>query len=327
MREAYAPKRNCALSVLFLVMPSMAWAQGEDAEALIRRGVELRRSGQDEQALSSFEAALRAQDSPRARAQIGFALQALGRWVTAERSLLEASNAREDTWIRRHRPQIQASLQEIGRHLGSLTVTTNAPRAELVVDGFVLATLPMSAPLRLPIGPATLTIRADGYVPMSRTVTIDVGVTSRESFDLAPDSLPLPDRVVHLPVHGDATPMVPRARRSNLVRTAAWVTGGLGVATTIAGAVMLGVYNDTATQWNDFSCVRNGGTRGDNCRPLLDAALLQQGVMAGLFVTAGVLAVSSAILFGVSSASPALEARLPCLPTLESPGIVCGGSM
>lgn len=327
MREVRAPKRICALSVLILAMPSMALAQGEDAETLIRRGVELRRSGQDEQALSSFEAALRVQDSPRARTQVGFALQALGRWVAAERSLLEASNAREDSWIRRHRPQIQASLQEIGRHLGSLTVTSNAPRAELVVDGFVLATLPMSAPLRLPIGPATLTVRAENFVPMSRTVTIEVGVTSRESFDLAPDSMPLPDRVVHLSTHSEVTPVAPRERRSNHLRTAAWVTGGVGVASAIAAAVMLGVYNDTATQWNDFSCVRNGGTRGDNCRPLLDAALLQQGVMAGLFVTAGVLAVSSAILFGVSGTSPPQEARLPCLPTLEYPGVVCGGSM
>ncbi len=315
------------MSALLLALPTVAWAQGEDAEALIRRGVELRRSGQDEQALASFEAALRAQDSPRARAQIGFAQQALGRWVAAERSLLEASNAREDVWIRRHRTQIQASLQEIGRHLGSLAITSNAPRAEVVVDGFVLGTLPMSAPLRLPVGPATLTVRADDFVPMSRTVTIEAGVTSRESFELAADGLPLPDRVVHPPVRVDAMPMAPPPPRSNHLRTAAWVTGGVGVATAVAGAIMLGVYNDTATQWNDFSCVRNGGTRGDNCRPLLDAALLQQGVLVGLFVTAGVLAVSSAVLFGTSRTPSARIAQLPCLPTLETPGIVCGGSM
>lgn len=102
----------------------------------------------------------------------------------------------------------------------------------------------------------------------------------------------------------------------------------LSVASAVAGGIMLGVYNDTATQWNDFSCVRNGRTRGENCRPLLDTALLQQGVMVGLFVTAGVLAVSAGVLLGLSaSSSPAREARISCAPSFESMGLVCGGSL
>lgn len=329
MRFLWADRRSLILSIGLVLMPVAALAQTESADALIRRGVEFRRSGQDEQALASFEAALRVRATPRVRAQIGFAQQALGRWVQAERSLIEASSAQDDVWIRRHRPQLEAALQEIGRHLGALTVSTNAPNAELVVDGFVIGTLPMATPLRLPTGPTTLTVRAEGYVPMSRSVVVEVDATARETFDLAPESAASPERVAQTtPAPIAATPLLTSRRRPTTLRTAGWVTGGLGVASAIAGGVMLGVYNDTATQWNDFSCVRNGRTRGENCRPLLDTALLQQGWMAGLFVTAGVLAASAGILFGLSaSSSPARGAHISCAPSFESAGVVCGGSM
>lgn len=327
MRPLSVKRRALLLCIGLCLAPILARAQTENADALVRRGVELRRAGQDEQALASFESALRIEATPRVRAQIGFAQQALGRWVAAERSLMEASTAQDDPWIRRHRAQIQSALQEVRRHLGSLTVTTNAPSAQLVVDGFVIGTLPMTAPLRLPTGPTTLTVRADGFVPMSRSVVIEVDATSRESFDLAPE-VAAPSARVEAPSLQPVPPQeTTRGRRARTLRTVGWIAGGLSAASVIAGGVMVGVYNDTATQWNDISCVRDGRTRGENCRDLLDTALLQHGVATGLFVTAGVLAVSAGVLFGLAAASPTREARVACAPMLGSPGLVCGGAM
>lgn len=327
MRLLSVKRRILLLGLGLCLAPIPAYAQSESADSLIRRGVELRRAGQDEQALASFESALRIEATPRVRAQIGFAQQALGRWVSAERSLQEAASTQDDPWIRRHRTQIQSALQEIARHLGSLTVTTNAPAAQLLVDGFAVGTLPMSTPLRLPTGPTTLTVRADGFVPVSRSVVIEPDTTSRESFDLAPEGAVAISRGAAPPHQPLAPPLPTRARHAHTLRTVGWIAAGFSVASVIAGGVMVGVYNDTATQWNDISCLRNGGTRGDNCRDLLDAALLQRGVATGLFVTAGVLAVGAGVLLGLSATSPTREARLPCVPTLGSLGFVCGGAM
>src|SRR5689334_14201627 len=80
------------VSVLgFLAWATPAHADGdESADRLLKRGVELRKAGKDDEALEAFRAAYTSRPSPRAQAQIGLAEQALGRWGDAERDLSEA---------------------------------------------------------------------------------------------------------------------------------------------------------------------------------------------------------------------------------------------
>jgi hypothetical protein len=56
----------------------------QDVEAIINRGIALRLEGRDLEALVEFERAYAMNPTPRARAQIALAHQALGAWVPAE---------------------------------------------------------------------------------------------------------------------------------------------------------------------------------------------------------------------------------------------------
>src|SRR6516165_11970694 len=60
---------------------SVARAQAEEAESLIRQGVELRKEGKDALALPFFEKAYQKSRNPRTAAQLGLGEMALGYWV------------------------------------------------------------------------------------------------------------------------------------------------------------------------------------------------------------------------------------------------------
>lgn len=78
-----------------LLAAQVAHAQtATSVDDLIHHGVELRRHGDDSGALLEFRRAYEAGHSPRAAAQMGWAEQALGRWLEADAHLREAMLAR-----------------------------------------------------------------------------------------------------------------------------------------------------------------------------------------------------------------------------------------
>src|SRR5262245_38202257 len=95
-----ARMRFATLVVGVLIVSGRALGAGSDAaEAAIKRGIELRKKGDDEQALREFTQAYQLSKSPRALAQMGVAEQALGRWVDAEVHVERALQASSDGWI------------------------------------------------------------------------------------------------------------------------------------------------------------------------------------------------------------------------------------
>src|SRR5689334_843537 len=103
--------------VASLCVSSMASADADDA--LIESGLRLRREHRDAEALEQFRHAYQAHPTPRTRAQIGFAEQALGQWIEAEADLTTALESREDSWIASHVDALQTALTAIRQHLGS----------------------------------------------------------------------------------------------------------------------------------------------------------------------------------------------------------------
>ncbi len=110
-----------------LLASSMVEAQARPIEALMRQAVELRRDGRDADALLLLQRAYRLDASPRVRAQIGFAEQALGRFAEAEVHLREALAA-PDPWVIERRAIIDEALRVIAtlRREARPTVTTTA---------------------------------------------------------------------------------------------------------------------------------------------------------------------------------------------------------
>lgn len=151
-----------------------------EALAEARRGLAARRDGRDEEARQAFERSLALAPRASVRAQLGFALQALGRWVEAEATLAAAAEL-DDPWIERHRATLDTSLAEVRAHLGTLILSVVPADATLRIDG---VPTPVDVPTRLPAGSVTISVQREGYYGTERVVVVRAGDTLRESFEL-----------------------------------------------------------------------------------------------------------------------------------------------
>jgi tetratricopeptide (TPR) repeat protein len=156
----------------------------DSTEALIERGVELRKTGDDRTALEVFARAFACSGSARAQAQMALAEQALGRWIDAHQHLRAALDAAHDPWIREHTAALTESLAEIASRLGRLEVTANVAGAELSVDGRRVGRTPLSDAIYAVVGESVVILSAPGYFDLARRVTVDAGSLSRVSLHL-----------------------------------------------------------------------------------------------------------------------------------------------
>ena len=187
------------------------WAQS-DVDARIEQGIELREAHRDEEALRVFREVFESSHSSRALVQVALAEQALGRWADAETHLSDAIGDARDRWVRHHRAALAASLAEIRQHVGELDVLSSVPGATLVIGDRVVGTLPLTAPVHVPTGSVTLTVRAEGYAPVTRTVVISAQITSRET--VTPTAVPAAPVVVATPVPTAPSTTAPPALRN-----------------------------------------------------------------------------------------------------------------
>ena len=88
--------RSCLAVGMVFAVQVCAQAQSNDVDAYIGEGIAARRRGDDDQALVLFAQAWELGHSPRARAQMGLAEQALGAFVESESCLVEALAAGSD---------------------------------------------------------------------------------------------------------------------------------------------------------------------------------------------------------------------------------------
>ena len=169
-----------AVTVL-AALPGTAFA--EDVEAILRHGNDLRRQGRDAEALTEFQRAARIEESPRTTAQIALAEQALGMWPEAESHLSSALGREGDPWIRKNRAVLDKALATIHSHLCLVEVWGLPAGALILVDGKRIGSLP-SASAWLSPGEVSMQVKADGYVPLKRTLAIPAAGNVREHVTL-----------------------------------------------------------------------------------------------------------------------------------------------
>jgi hypothetical protein len=318
------------LAVLLLLwsLPLYAQPSGDLSadEAIVRRGIELRREGKDAEALAEFQRALAIRSTSRTRAQIGLAQQALGRWIEAEASLVEALRAGEDPWIVRQREVLDAALGTVRRHLGWLEIATNVPSAELWVNGSRLGALPQ-APLRVVAGAVALELRAAGYRTAERTVTVAPEEHARETVTLvalppkdAPPASPPPAARRDIPLK-DAVNNASGSRR-----TVAWIALA-GGATLLGSAVVAHLIRESnAAEYNDDGkCLRPGTTRDENCGHFRDAVTLTETLAVVGYVAGGAALAVGAVLLTVSPSQPAARSTGSIDCRLGLMNVTCGG--
>jgi hypothetical protein len=326
------------LSALVIVFaaPLVAAGPPEDAAELLQKGIELRRAGHDVEALDLFRRANELAPSPRARAQLGLAEQALGRWVAAERDIAAALDAGGDAWIVKNRPVLEQALAVVRDHVGQVLVMGTPAGASVLVNGERVGALPLAAPVTVAAGEALVTVDARGFVSISRKVMVTGKQLVRETIDLPEQPAPAaPPPAIAEPTPGAPPPPAappppppvaqqppPPAATSEahapppgeapasgaLVRGAGYVAAGLGAVALVVGVIADAKYVSDVNSFNatGSGCGTGAPNRGNggNCASLFDSFTTAKSVAIGGFVSAGILGALSAGLLWAGHRAP-----------------------
>ncbi len=316
-----------AAALAFVAAP----AHAEDADALVTRGLELRVQGKDDQALALFRRADALAPSPRTRAQVALAEQALGIWVPAEAHLSAALAAKDDAWIEKNRVALTQALEVVRQHVGSLEVLGGAPGAEVVVDGAKLGVLPMTVPWRVEVGRRSLEVRAKGYHSASRSTEIAAGRTTRETLDLVREEPGASSASASTPSGGAGAPpptrIILEADPGGTQRTLGWVGVGTGAALLATGVIAVVARQSAISSYNsDASCPgRGSASQPASCQDYISSADMWRTLSVIGFIGGGVFTVGGVVLIATSpSPKAAAVAAAGCGPA--GLGLSCAGT-
>ncbi|MDX2022383.1 MAG: PEGA domain-containing protein [Deltaproteobacteria bacterium] len=154
------------LSLIALVWGGqLKGAQAADGreEVHIRKGVELRRKGQDREALANFQKAYEVAHTARAAAQLGLCEQALSQWLSAQIHLADALATESDVWVSKNRSVLEKAKADVETQLGRVVVAGEPSGALVVVGGDVLGRLPETQSTFVLPGSVAISVTADGY--------------------------------------------------------------------------------------------------------------------------------------------------------------------
>jgi hypothetical protein len=229
---------SLGLFVCMLLWATQALAQTptQPLDAAIAEALALREQGRDVEALALLTRAWESTRSPRARAQMARAEQALGRWLDARAHMAEALASREDPWIAARVASLEDERAGMEAHLGRLEVLGVPDGAEVQVDDRPARRTPLAEPLWSAVGTVVLTVRMPGFFPVARRVVVDAGGVARETVSL------VPMQPVGTPTISPAAPPVtlpPRVEVRRVVPAATHPRRVLGLAGVIGGAAFL----------------------------------------------------------------------------------------
>jgi tetratricopeptide (TPR) repeat protein len=290
-------------------------------EALLEQGIQKREAGQDAEALDLYKQAVALEpENPRAVAHLGATFHALGRWVPAHTYLTQALGYTEDPYIQRHRSELEEALGTVGDHIGFLEIYGAPPGAEALINGQLVATLPMRAPVPFTVGSYLLEVRLKDHYTLGRPITIAKRVLTREDVALSPHGAGVrapaePAALAAAPAGTELPPVV--EEQSSSLSWLPWTLGGLGAAAAVTSVVAWQRREYYAERWNDDeACVGVGLSRDELCGDDYDKGQTAQTVMWVSATAAGVFA-GGAILSAILISSGGKEgpvAAVRCLP-------------
>ncbi len=339
-------------AVMVVAIPAPAARAADDAEKLIRHGIELRKAHDDEGAARAFQQAYDQVHTPRAAGQLGLAEQALGRWEDAERHVGEALRAGSDPWVGKNRATLDEALGMIEAHLGRVEVLGDPEGAEVSVNGRSVGKLPLAEAVRVSAGQVDVDLRAPGYVAAQRTLTIVGGQYQRLVLHLAKEAAPeVAAAAAARPAAGEGTApsgpgpttpgltSAPAAEPPSQARTVLkWSAAGLaavGLAVGVTGTI-LHASNVSKFDSNPAMCADKNGTAvhqqdgspAPECQGTLDAYKSDSTWAIVGFAGAGAFAVTWLVLQlteGPShpAAGEQAMARPLCIPSSSGLGLSC----
>jgi hypothetical protein len=306
------------IPLLWFARATYAGDAESESDAHLWRGFELRQAGKNGAALAEFQSAWALVPSPKARAQIGLALQALGDWLGAESALEDAMGAPADPWVARYREALDGALATVRAHLAWLFVDADVSAGEVFLNGRSARALPSAGPIRIAAGVLEIEVRATGHAPERRTLEVVGGTDLHERFVLA--TLPAIPTPAGTSTANPLATSAPERRASEAIahpRRAAMAYLALGAAGALAagGVVAWRVREDDVAAYDDNSrCLVGDLTRAQRCGGLANASNVALGLEIGAFAAAGAAAGTGVWLLWTPSRTPASAVALGCGP-------------
>ena len=161
-------------------------AAAATADALIRAALELRRKGNDAAALDKLLRALKLDPTPRAKAQVAMAQQALGHWLEAEKYMLQALATPQDRWISSRLEVLRNALATVREKLGLLQVAGVPDGATIYVAGAKVGEAPLKRSIRVVAGTIAIRVEAPGHRTHLGTVEVEPGLLNRHLVTMIP---------------------------------------------------------------------------------------------------------------------------------------------
>jgi hypothetical protein len=315
-----------------------------EAEALIRKGIELRQQGRDATALPLFQKAYDLVATPRTAGQLGCGEMALGYWVDADQHLGEALAATDDAWVARNLTTLKDAYARVKNNIGEVVVSGIPAGAKVAVNRRSVGVLPLMKPVRVAKGRVEIEVSAPGFVARTESLQVGGGEHLHFAADLvraAPESAATGQPTRAPPVasaEAAAAPPVPQTPSprpssdgdrvegaSSPGRKIGW---GLGIA---AGAALVGGIVETALwqrrrgQFNSTTgCYEDAPDRGaPGCSSTLDSAhRAEVGAIVGYAATAALAGGAAALLLTSGSAEPRAT-KVACAPAIGLGWINC----
>ncbi len=176
----------CTLAMLQLGWAGTGAAQDDTTRAReqFTQGVSLFQSGDYQRALDAFQEAYRLSPHASVRLNIANCYQQLDRPVEAlfhfEHYLSEADHP-----TAAQRREIEASIRELRRRIGTLTFQVSPDGAIITIDGSDQRRAPVTEPVRVVQGRHQIEIRLEGYRTETQTVEVAGGADARVAIRLS----------------------------------------------------------------------------------------------------------------------------------------------
>jgi hypothetical protein len=271
-RYQRAGRRVCPLVFAIALVGTTGFARAaavspadeKQASELIKNGLEMRRNGDNVRAAVEIQKAYDLVHSPRAAAQLGFVEQALGRWVEANDYLSEALAAEHDAWVEKNRGLLRDALQKVRTHVAQLEISGEPTGADVVVDGKTVGKLPLRAAVTVNVGSIIVSVRAPGYTPSEKSLTLGPDSYERVAIRLerevaarpAPAEAPAPAVASAAPPESVATtttetaasiPAPPSHRSRKIIEGVAFGVAAVSLAT---GVVAFALHEASLSDFN-----------------------------------------------------------------------------
>lgn len=272
-------------NAVFAATPVFA-AEDAVVEALIQRGIQLRRNNSDEEALAVFlEAEKQDPTSVRVLLHVVTAAQAAGKWLLADSYMRKVTALEGDPYYQRHADAIDVVRRSIAARVGTFQAQGGPDGASVRLDGQLVGTLPMTAPASIEAGAYLMEVHKPGFYRLRRNVTISGGVLTREPVELnravARGDLGAGPGTAGLSASGEADGSDAAPQSWWQSPAVGWTFLGLGVASGVASGIAFATREDRVDRWNDDRCLPSdapNSTRAANCGPFKDEAETAQTI-------------------------------------------------